>query len=191
MHSIPNKIVLIGASTGGPSQIEKIVKSLPRLKDTSFVIAQHMIDGYIPSFAQRLQDKDINQIGVVQNNDTLKKAHIYLCTGFTYVEKQNHELIFKNKACDNNAYNPDINTLFNSFVSLSKDIKILCAILTGIGEDGVSASKELSLNGARCLTENESSAIVDGMPARARAVVPNIEVYSMDEIIKKIDEFCE
>jgi two-component system chemotaxis response regulator CheB len=191
MHSVPKKLVLIGASTGGPSQIEKIIKSLPKLEDTSFVIAQHMVDGFIPSFALRLQDKHINKIGVVENNDILQKAHIYLCTGLTYVEKQSHELIFKNKACEHNAYNPDIDTLFSSFVSLSKEVQIMCVILTGIGEDGVSASKELSLNGARCITENESSAIVDGMPARARAVVPNIEVCSMDEIIKTIDEFCE
>ncbi|WP_373072530.1 CheB methylesterase domain-containing protein [Sulfurimonas sp.] len=191
MHSVPDKIVLIGASTGGPSQIEKIIKSLPKLENTSFIIAQHMVDGFIPSFAQRLQDKHINIISVVENNNILKKAHIYLCTGFTHIEKQNSELVFKNKACDHNSYNPDIDTLFNSFVSLAKDIKILCVILTGIGEDGVSSSKELSLNGARCITENESSAIVDGMPARARAIVPNIEVYDIDEIAKIIYEFCE
>ena len=64
-------------------------------------------------------------------------------------------------------------------------------ILTGIGDDGVSACKELSLNGASCITESQKSAIVDGMPSRARLFVPNIEVEDINTIVKTISEFCE
>lgn len=190
MHSIPKKVVLIGASTGGPNQIEKIIRELPKLDDTSFVIAQHMVDGFIPSFAQRLKGININNIQVVDDQDSLQGGIIYLCTGFTTIQKKNYELMFKTISSPTNTYNPDINTIFGSFVNLSKDLKILCVILTGIGEDGVASSKELSLMGARCITESSKSAIVDGMPSRARSMVPNIEVYDMEEIINIIYEFC-
>ena len=51
------KIVLIGASTGGPGQIQKIISSIKTLDNTTVVIAQHMVSGFIESFASRLQDQ--------------------------------------------------------------------------------------------------------------------------------------
>jgi two-component system chemotaxis response regulator CheB len=191
MHSAPRKVVLIGASTGGPSQIEKIIKSLPKLENTSFVIAQHMADGFMPSFAIRLQDRHHNTIKVVLDDEYLESAHIYLCTGLTYVEKKNYELKFIFNPPVSNSYNPDINVMFRSFLPLVKEMEVLSVILTGIGEDGVSAMTQLSVSGVRCITEDAQSAIVDGMPSRARLLVPNIEVHSLDKIIEIIDEFCK
>ena len=191
MHSVPKKLVLIGASTGGPNQIERIVRSLPKLHNTSFIIAQHMVDGFIPSFAQRLQDDHKNRIVVVESEQSFERSNIYLCTGITNVEKQNGRYIFKHLSSPLNRYNPDINHIFNSTLGLLEYSKIMCVILTGIGDDGVEAAKALSIAGARCITENEHSAIVDGMPSRARAVVPNIEICAMDDIVRNIEEFCE
>ena len=190
-HFIPKKLVLIGASTGGPIQIERIVKSISKLENTSFIIAQHMSDGFMPSYAQRLQNKHENKISVAQYNDLLESGCIYLCTGITTVSKHSYELRFNYNSSPINRYNPDINVLFNSFVPLSKDIEILSVILTGIGDDGISASVTLSLSGVRCITEDESSAIVDGMPSRARQFVPNIQIHTLDEIIEIINRFCE
>jgi two-component system chemotaxis response regulator CheB len=59
-NSTPSKIVLIGASTGGPGQIEKIINALPKLHDTSVIIAQHMALGFMPSFAKRLKENRLN-----------------------------------------------------------------------------------------------------------------------------------
>lgn len=189
-YSAPAKIILIGASTGGPGQIEKIVASLPELTCTTIIIAQHMAKGFIPSFAKRLKDHSINQISMAEDRTYIKSGSIYLCDGFTTVIKNALELFFKNKAAKDDQYNPDINTVFNSCVPLAKNIEILAVILTGIGDDGVDGCKNLSLNGARCITESEQSSIVDGMPSRARIEVPNIEISNMDEIINKIKGFC-
>ena len=108
----------------------------------------------------------------------------------TYRKEELFSLVTANMICGKININIDINTVFNSYVAFVKDIEILCVILTGIGEDGVDATKELSLNGARSITETAESAIVDGMPCRARKIVPNIEVYHISDIITKIKEFC-
>ena len=190
-HLEPNKIVLIGASTGGPGQIQKIIESLPKLEDTTVVIAQHMIDGFMNSFASRLQNSNLNTISVVSDKQVFESSNIYICDGEIRLEKSNLNLLFTKKATSSHSYNPNINILFNSFTQLAKSTQILCVILTGIGDDGVESCKNLSINGARCMTENETSAIVDGMPSRARLLVPNIEVYDMNTIVKSISEFCE
>lgn len=189
--SVPKKIILIGASTGGPGQIKKIIDSIPKLQNTTIVIAQHMVDGFIQSFASRLTNSSSNPISVVKDNQTLENANVYLCEGQTQINRETFSLRFSHKSVTSNSYNPDINMLFNSFIPLCKDADILSVILTGIGDDGVKACTDLSNNGAQCITESEKSAIVDGMPSRARLLVPDVQIQDIQTIIKTISEFCE
>jgi two-component system chemotaxis response regulator CheB len=186
----PSKIVLIGASTGGPGQIEKIVNALPLLQSTTIVIAQHMAVGFMQSFAKRLQENHLNSISVANDQEYLENANIYVCCGATTISKNSSGYIFSQAKSPVNAFNPDINTLFNSFVPYSKDFDILSVILTGIGQDGVEACKILGQNGSSCITESQSSAIVDGMPSRARKEVKDIKVLDIAQIVDSIKEFC-
>ncbi len=190
-HLKPTKIILIGASTGGPGQVDKIIKSLLVLKSTSIIIAQHMADGFMQSFMDRLQKSNQCKIEMAKQDTYLTPSTIYLCEKNIVVSKTENSLVFFEKENKINGYNPDINLIFNSFVPLCHEIKILSVILTGIGEDGVKACVALSNNGARCITETSKSAIIDGMPKSAREQVPKIEVYDIDGIIKTINEFCE
>lgn len=187
---LPKKLVLIGASTGGPGQLEKIVNSLPLLHETAIVIAQHMSMDFIPSFTKRLKELSINNISMVSDNTPVESGNIYLCHGITSVRKDGYRLQFSVASSQQHKYNPDINAAFHSFVPFSKEIEILAIILTGIGDDGVEGCKQLSLNGARTITQDEKSAIVDGMPSRARKEIQNIEVADTETIKEKIRSFC-
>ncbi|MDQ1244889.1 MAG: two-component system, chemotaxis family, protein-glutamate methylesterase/glutaminase [Campylobacterota bacterium] len=189
-HSALNKIVLIGASTGGPGQIEKIIRSLPRLSDTTVIVAQHMAIDFIPSFVKRLQEQSVNPVIMAMENSAIKAGTIYFCHGMATIKREGYELNFKVESSKEYKYNPDINTIFNSFVQFANAIDILAVILTGIGDDGVKGCRELSMAGARTLTQNEESAIVDGMPSRARKEVPNIEISNIETIREKIKGFC-
>ncbi len=188
-RSAPSQIVLIGASTGGPGQIQKIITALPELQETSVIIAQHMAKEFIPSFAKRLQEHSTNPIEIAEHGKNICTGHIYLCNGYTEVAKHDLQLQFIQNSSPEHAYNPDIDLLFNSMVPFVKDLTLLGIILTGIGEDGVGGCKNLNEHNARCLTESEQSAIVDGMPGRARECVPGIEVLHMSDIIQVIKEF--
>ena len=189
-HLEHKKIVLIGASTGGPGQIEKLIKVLPQLQDTCIIIAQHITKGFTESFANRLNNITINNVFLAKTEDILEIPNIYICCGHTSVIKKNNRLIFQRIDTPKNAYNPDINLIFNSFTPFTKEFDILSIILTGIGEDGVEACKELTIRGARSITESSSSAIVDGMPCQARKKIKNIEVCEMENIIHTVKEFC-
>lgn len=180
--------MLIGASTGGPGQIQKIISALPTLEHTSVIIAQHMVEGFLDSFTSRLQENTKNTIKIVKDEQLLEASTVYVCEGTLKLDSKK---IFKQDTALSNSYNPDINTLFNSFVPLSQEYEILSVILTGIGSDGVEACKNLSNHGATCITESQNSAIVDGMPSRARGTVPNIEIHDINEIINKIKDFCD
>jgi two-component system chemotaxis response regulator CheB len=147
-----------------------------------------MADGFLESFAMQLQKNTFNKIILIEDKSLLENGKIYLCKNTTRLnDKLNGFSVDILKA---NSYNPDINSLFSSIIPLASKTEVLCSILTGIGEDGVSSCKELQKNGVRCMTESEESAIIDGMPNRARELVAHIEVYEMDTIIEKISEFC-
>ena len=189
-HSALNKIVLIGASTGGPGQIEKIIRALELLSDTTVIIAQHMAIDFIPSFVKRLQENSANPILMAIQNSAIKAGTVYFCHGMTTIKREGYELSFKVESSKEHKYNPDINTVFGSFVQFASAIDILAVILTGIGDDGVEGCKQLAMAGSRTITQNEESAIVDGMPSRARKEVPNIEISNIETIREKIKGFC-
>jgi two-component system chemotaxis response regulator CheB len=187
----PKKIVLIGASTGGPGQIHKIIQSLPKLQNTSIIIAQHMSDGFLKSFVESLNQASLNSIELVKDDKNFQNQTIYVCENSTSLIENKNNLVFFQKERAKNSFNPDINLIFNSCSFLCSEMRILTIILTGIGDDGVQACVNLNKNGARCMTESSQSAIIDGMPSRARELVSNIEVLDIKDIIKEISEFCE
>ncbi|HFB54170.1 MAG TPA: chemotaxis protein CheB, partial [Sulfurimonas autotrophica] len=164
---------------------------LPVMRNTSVVIAQHMVDGFLESFAQNLQHSAHNDVSIVNKKISLRGAEIYVCEGETEVQQENGTFVFVHSDSAKHGYNPNINTLFNSFLTLAHKVEILAVILTGIGDDGVEACVNLSKNSARCITETSKSAIVDGMPGRARVMVPDIEAYDIKTIVNIISGFCE
>lgn len=182
----PKSIILIGASTGGPSLIQEIIIALPQLNNTSIVVAQHMSEEFIFSFVRRLNELSNNPIKVVSDNMQLQSNYIYFCNKNTQVCEKNLELIFSvSELSGNFSYNPNISTVFSSFALLSNK-KIMAFILTGIGDDGIVGAKKLYESGARVITQDHCSAIVDGMPYRARESINGIEVHSNEEIIQII-----
>lgn len=149
-----------------------------------------MVEGFILSYMGRLQQKSKNPLCMAENNTRIEVGHIYVCSGETQILQQNSQLLFMRKESPKDTYNPNINLLFSSFATFTKEIQTLGVILTGIGEDGVDGCNLLSLNGAKCLTE-DASAIVDGMPSRARVLIKDIHIGNSNQIVQTIKEFCE
>jgi len=184
------KIVLIGASTGGPGQVQKILSSLQNLTDTTLIIAQHMANDFIQSYAKRVKETCNNPVYIAADDSNIQSGAIYIMHGEYEVKQRNGELYFSKKETTLAHYNPNIDLLFSSFLDHVSRYEILCIILTGIGSDGVSGCKILNQSGVRAITESANSAIVDGMPSRARESVKNIEVDEIDIIVQKVKEFC-
>lgn len=149
-----------------------------------------MAVGFIESFTKRLHDHSQNRLSLANNNSPMESGNIYICEARTSLMVNSSGFFFSKEDLLENSFNPDINLLFNSVTPFTQNFEILSVILTGIGSDGVDGCKALEAKGCQCLTETQQSAIVDGMPGRARAEVPNIKVQNMNEIIITIKEFC-
>lgn len=184
-----HKIILIGASTGGPGHIKKILSSLAGELEASIIIAQHMGKEFIPSFTQQLNSNCRYKVAEVKQDMPLSPSTIYICNLKTAIEISNNRLFFSLNKTQPSGYNPDINHLLSSVAKIADNIKVLGVILTGIGNDGASGCKQVFTQGGQCIAESESSTIVNGMPLQAKKLNENIEVLSLEKIIKRINSW--
>lgn len=181
------KLVLIGSSTGGPSQLKFLLKDVD-IKDACVVIAQHMSPVFIPSFVNKFQEEAKADVKILEHKEVLTNK-IYVC-------QKNSALsgtlrLSASHSDEKTNFNPNIDLLFNSCVSLVRTNKLLGIVLTGMGDDGAKGLFELYKVGARCLVENEADSVVYGMPKRARDLNPKLKPMGLIELKKEIINFIE
>ncbi len=182
------KLILIGASTGGPGQIQKIIKSLDKKNDTAIVIIQHMQSSYLLSFANQLNKNSSMDVLATKDRLTLETNKVYVLDTNYEIQNKIGNLAFCKYGQKLN-YSPNINLLFNSVATLQKKLKILCIVLTGIGDDGAKGALNLAKIGSTCINEDEKSSIVYGMPKAASRLNPSAKQLGIDEICKEIGRF--
>lgn len=184
-----SSLILIGASTGGPGRIYSILSALESSFCGTVIIAQHMSAPFVPSFIHQLQSIVSLPILSVDDLKKIERGHIYVCSVTSELVQKNGEIWLQPMEEGDYPYNPQIDRLFASASALPSTLKRLGVILTGIGDDGALGSLSLYESGGKCLFESEESAIVYGMPRRAKELVCNGDVGGIDEIIERIKEF--
>ena len=185
------KIVLIGASTGGPGHLKKILSAMSEHFSMSIIIAQHMNGTFIPSFINQFSSELHVPVHAINDQIELKASEIYICSTNSRLKKHSYVLQVEPMPNLETPYNPCVDTLFFSAVEYCKEYNILAVLLTGIGQDGALGLSELQKNGATCFAESEESAIVFGMPKRAVEINPAIEAKHLNDIIQIIKAFGE
>jgi len=185
-HSEPKTLILIGASTGGPGHIQKIIQALPADFSATIIIAQHIGNEYIPSFVKQLQHVTALNVVAVTHQLAILPGHVYICSFMTGLEVAASGLAFVQKKQEMERYNPDIDSLFESAALLPPTYKITGIILTGVGDDGAKGIKALSDKGRPCIAESEDTAVVYGMPFQAKCLVKDILVKPLGAIIQTI-----
>jgi two-component system chemotaxis response regulator CheB len=185
-----DKIVLIGASTGGPGHLRAILAPLPSTLKTPIVIAQHMNAVFISSFVQ--QFKTELKAPVLNANQALHvdRGGVYICERNCSFNASIPPMLSFDDPCEPTLYNPSIDHLFFSAVPLCGTMDILAILLTGIGHDGALGLQALHKAGAKCYAESEETAIVYGMPKRAKELIPDLTMLPLAEIHTILQRFC-
>lgn len=194
-HSPPRKqtqtqkLILIGSSTGGPGHLQKILTGLVVNFSASLVIAQHMGREYIPSFVNQLQSQTSLDVMAVEDGMFIESNKVYICSLITRLVSTKSGIKFQQSNSNTVLYNPDINQLFDSAALITRQTSVMGIILTGVGDDGAIGCKRLSEAGGYCIAEDESSAIVFGMPRQAKLLSDKIAVKNLGDIISSINRF--
>ena len=184
------KLVLIGASTGGPGHLEKILSALPKEYKNTIIIAQHMDTVFMPSLVKRFDEQIFLDTLIAKDNSLIKTNTVtFADCKFSKLEHSTTKGLFISDSNLNSPYLPSIDSLFNSALNITKHFDILACLLTGIGDDGSSAIVELHKQGTKCIIEDESSCIVYGMPRVAHELDNSLEQLRLEDIIQKIKDF--
>jgi two-component system chemotaxis response regulator CheB len=162
------KLLFIGASTGGPVALQKVISDLPSHFPYPVILVQHMPGTFTAAFAERLDKYTELKVKLAQDNDRLEKGTIYLAQGGKQIQVTGVGAFAKISITDAPKerafiYHPSIDFTMESLVStFSGDV--LSIILTGMGADGAEGSKLLKAKGATIWAQDENSSVVYGMP---------------------------
>jgi two-component system, chemotaxis family, protein-glutamate methylesterase/glutaminase len=184
------KLIAIGSSTGGVESLLRVFKRLPG-DLPPILITQHIPYGFSNSFAQRLNDHSEVIVCEATDGMILKKGHGYLAPGNMHltIEKFGNE--YKTKLLDTkkvSQHKPSVDVLFRS-VNNNVGSAAMAVMMTGMGDDGTIAMKELFDNGAYTVAQNEESCVVFGMPMKAIQAGAVKDIIHLDEIADYIIEF--
>lgn len=185
-----NKIIAIGASTGGVQTLEKILSKLKPFH-APIVIAQHMPKGFTTSFANRLNKICINsEIKEAQSNQIAELGDVFIAPGNYHleIEKTNNnkfKIILKDYPKVSN-HKPSVDVLFKSIAIQAKE-NAIAFILTGMGKDGALGIKKIKESGGKTYGQDEKSSIVYGMPKVAYETGGLTRQVSINEVIDIIN----
>lgn len=159
-------VVVIGASTGGPSAVEQIVNNLPANLIPPVIIAQHMPDRFIHSFAERLAGNTGLSITVARNDEYILNNHIYLAPGDANVRVvisgSSPQIKFTNEQYKEFNH-PSVDCLFES-IARTYGKRAIAVVLTGMGRDGCQGLSQIKQAGGLTIAQDEPSSVVYGMP---------------------------
>jgi two-component system chemotaxis response regulator CheB len=184
------KIIVVGASTGGTEAIRYFLESLPA--DTpGIVIVQHMPEHFTASFAQRLNDICVISVKEASNNDTVLRGQALIAPGNKHMLLKRSGARYYVEITDGplvNRHRPAVDVLFRSAARYAGK-NAMGIILTGMGDDGAKGLKEMYDAGAYTVAQDAESCVVFGMPKEAIAAGGVSKVLPLkkiaDEVIRK------
>ena len=185
--SIPNayseKVILIGASTGGTEVISKILKSL-RNDLPGILVVQHMPGEFTGAYANRLNNECKLQVKEAENDDIVRQGCVYIANGFNHLLLVKENGLFKCKLEKGqlvNRHRPSVDELFHS-ASIFPGKNIIAVIMTGMGADGAKGLLELNAIGAMTFAQDEKSSAIFGMPKEAIKLNAAKMIVNPDEL---------
>ncbi len=185
------RLVIIGASTGGPPALQSMLKTLPADTATAYLVAQHMPEKFTRAFAERLNR--VSSLAICEGEDKQRvlPGAVYIAPGGSHMEVvEGHDglVLQLSKPAAEDRYIPSIDRLFSSAAKV-RGLKQLAVVLTGMGADGSQGIRQLHAAGARVVAESQESAIVFGMPKEAISTGCVHEVLPLEAIIERVHGF--
>jgi two-component system chemotaxis response regulator CheB len=176
-------ILVIGASTGGPSALSTLFPALPVLP-CAIVVAQHMPAGFTRLFAQRLSRIAAFPVEEAADGARVRSGQAYVAPGGGHAELIGEPgdarfRISRREAED--LYSPSVDRLFRSAAALF-GAKTTALVLTGMGSDGKEGVVAVRRAGGRTLAESKESAVVFGMPREAAETGAVEHILPLSEI---------
>jgi two-component system chemotaxis response regulator CheB len=183
------KIIFIGASTGGTEATKEVLMSLPA-DSPAVMITQHMPPGFTKSYAARLDGLCKLRVAEARDGERVLPGHAYIAPGGMHLSVERSGANYIARVADGdpvNRHKPSVEVLFKSAARVAGP-NAIGIMLTGMGADGARAMKELRDAGSYNYVQDEASCVVFGMPREAINAGAAHEVLPLTQIAPKLIE---
>lgn len=183
-------LIVIGASTGGPPTVQKILEVMGDEVPVPVVVVQHMPLGFTQAFAERLNAYLPLRVREIVVSERLLPHTVYIAAAGKHVKVRRFESELHGELSAEPrgaTHVPSVDVLFESAARASGR-RTVGVLLTGMGRDGAQGLLELKKSGAHTLAQNEESCIVFGMPRAALSLSAVTEVGDPEWIGRRLSE---
>lgn len=187
IYRTTDKVIAVGASTGGTEAIRFLLKNIPA-NCPGILITQHMPPGFTRSFADQLNMQCEVTVKEATDGERVMRGHVYIAPGGRHMELYRSGAKYFIKIRDGalvNRHKPSVDVLFGS-VSRHAGQNALGIILTGMGRDGAEGLLQMKKAGARTVAQDEMSSVVFGMPKEAINLGAADQVMSLQDMPQRI-----
>jgi two-component system, chemotaxis family, protein-glutamate methylesterase/glutaminase len=177
------KLVFIGASTGGTEAIKEVLLGMPP-DAPAILIVQHMPEGFTRSFAQRLDHLCQIRVKEAEHGERVMPGHAYVAPGHSHLllgRSGANYVAELDQGAPVNRHRPSVEVLFRS-AAHHAGRNAIGIILTGMGKDGAAGMLAMREAGAWNVAQDEASCVVFGMPKEAIAVGAVHEIVPLRDI---------
>lgn len=185
-----NKIIAIGASTGGTEALRELLEKMPP-SAPPIMIVQHMPQHFTKSFAQRLNQICAIEVKEAEDREILSPGKALIAPGNMHMELRRSGAVYYVQLHDGPMVyhqRPSVDILFNS-VAKYAGRNAVGAILTGMGKDGAAGLLNMKNEGAYTIAQDEKSCVVFGMPKEAIEMGAAKKIVSLNHIVDDIIEY--
>lgn len=175
------EILIIGASTGGPSAVEQVIIGMQDQVEVPVVICQHMPPNFIDPFIRRINSRTPLNVVLGEPGMEPRKGNVIICPGDANLEFKRRgksgavQLVSSDKTFKE-YNNPSINAIMLSAADVY-GASSLGVILTGMGKDGAKGMNAIGSAGGMTVAQDETSSVIFGMPKAA------VETGKVDQVL--------
>ena len=190
----PPRVVVVGASTGGPQAVQTLLESIPAAVPLAMLLAQHMPEKFTATFAERLSRRSSFSVREAEDGDVVAVGRVLVAPGGHHLELARDaggvlRAAVRPGERERGRYCPSVDRLFTSAAALLGP-RVCAAVLTGMGNDGEAGVKAVREAGGLTLAEAEATAVVYGMPLAAVETGAVAEVLGLEALAARLARFA-
>ena len=190
LNRVPD-LVAIGASTGGPDALVKIIKNL-KYKLPPILIVLHMAPNFIEGFCRRLQSLTSLKVIEFKQNQTIRKNSILVASGASHMMVNArgdvlHAMLGGSEKV--NGHCPSVDVLFDSISNLDNRYAA-GVLLTGMGKDGAQGLLKIRNSGGLTIAQDENSSAIYGMPKEAKDIDAAQIIMGLEKVSQLLESFA-
>jgi two-component system chemotaxis response regulator CheB len=165
----PRRVIAIGISTGGPNALQYVLSQIPADFLSTFVVVQHMPEGFTEMFAKRLNECCALEVHEARSGDLLLAGRVLICPGNRHImvrRMPRGDMVILSDGPPVNGHRPSADVLFHS-VAQEFGLTAVGVLMTGMGDDGAEGLGAIKSAGGMTIAQSEDTCVVSGMPRAA------------------------